>query len=93
MHILDGTRATRPDRRSAERRVGDEPAPAERRSGDDRRSGAERRREVATASGQVLAAFGLLARAVEAGGLPDDERRLVDAAMFRLRVALEQLDG
>lgn len=93
MHMLDGTRGAQPDRRGAPRRVASQAVPVERRSGADRRSGQERRAQAATASGQVLTALGLLTRAVETGVLADDERRLVDAAMLRLRVALEQLEA
>lgn len=91
---VDGTRHVREDRRKGRsRRAGKVEVSAERRNGIDRRSGNERRIEADTISSQVLAALGLITRAVESSPLRDDQRRLLDAAMLRLRFALEKLGG
>lgn len=85
-------RRTLEDRRTGEdRRVRDASVPVERRTGSDRRSGAERRLALQSAAEQVHAALGLLTRAVEAGSMADDQRRLLDAAMLRLRFAIDRL--
>jgi hypothetical protein len=93
---LDGTRDLHEDRRKggSRRAAASDQVAADRRSGVERRSGLERRsEELDTISSQVLAALGLITRAVESSPLRDDQRRLLDAAMLRLRFALEKLGG
>jgi hypothetical protein len=75
-----------------DRRVGDAPIELDARQLRDRRSGAERRLRIDSASGQVHVALGLLTRAAESGALGDDERRLLDSAMLRLRFALDAFE-
>jgi len=80
------------DRRSAaDRRNEQAPIEVERRKGGQRRTGLKRRRELETAGDQIQAALGLLTYAVEQGVLPDEDRWLLETAITRLRLALEQL--
>ena len=88
------------DRRATpERRVHDLPVPLERRYGGDRRTGdrradAERRLALYSASAHLQAALDLLTRLADAYVLKDEHLRLLDAAMLRLRFAVERLsDG
>ncbi|HEY6059602.1 MAG TPA: hypothetical protein VIV10_03370 [Gemmatimonadales bacterium] len=78
------------DRRSNAPRPGQQPA-VERRSGE-RRTGQERRLSILSAEDQIAEAVRLLTRVVETGSLPDDERRSLEAAMVRLRFALDRLE-
>jgi hypothetical protein len=89
---------TVPDRRDvAERRTrGDQraapvPVPIERRK-SERRTGAERRLAMQSAALQLRTALDLLERVAESGALSDDDRRLLDTAMLRLRFAVEQME-
>jgi hypothetical protein len=79
------------DRRSGVPRPGQQPA-VERRSGE-RRTGQERRLSILSAGDQIDEALRLLTRVVETGSLPDEERRSLEAAMVRLRFALDRLEG
>jgi hypothetical protein len=78
------------DRRSGAPRPGQPPA-VERRS-SERRSGQERRLSILSAEDQIDEAVRLLTRVVETGSLPDEERRSLEAAMVRLRFALDRLE-
>lgn len=78
------------DRRSSAPRTGQQPA-VERRSGE-RRTGQERRLSILSAEDQIDEAVRLLTRVVETGSLPDEERRSLEAAMVRLRFALDRLE-
>lgn len=89
---------TVPDRRDvAERRSrGDQraarvPVPVERRK-SERRTGVERRLAMQSAAFQLRAALDLLARVAESGSLRDDDRRMLDTAMLRLRFAVERME-
>src|SRR5881396_1916724 len=64
---------------------------AERRTGGQRRTGLERRLELETAGDQIQAALGLLTFAVEQGVFLDEDRWLLETAITRLRLAVEQL--
>jgi len=70
----------------------------ERRKFDDRRAGAERRafRErrlsLQSASDQIRGALKLMTLAIESGSVNERDRRTLDAAMLRLRFALERLE-
>ena len=63
----------------------------ERRKGSQRRTGLERRLELQTAGAQIHAALDLLTYAVDQSILLDVDRWLLQTAIARLRVALEQL--
>jgi hypothetical protein len=79
------------DRRAAADAKAAEPAPSgERRSRSARRSGVERRgRE--TVEEHLRNALQLLSNIAETGSLDDEARRDLDAAMFRLRFAVDRL--
>jgi hypothetical protein len=86
------------DRRAGlERRLEPTPVPLERRVTDrrksERRSGNERRLALQSAADQIGTALDLLSRVAGASGLRDDELRLIDAAMLRLRFAAERMTG
>ena len=68
-----------------DRRVKDVPVEVERRSGIDRRL------QMESASSQVHAVLELLTQIADSGSLQDDDRRLVDTAMLRLRFAIEMM--
>jgi hypothetical protein len=97
----DLERRTLPDRRSgvdrrAPRGAADTATPPERRAGDDRRKGerrlgVERRMALQSTSEQIHAALALLTRLVDTGRVDDDGRRFVDAALLRLKFALDRL--
>ena len=75
-----------------ERRAGGERRRSRERRGDaERRSGAERRTEE-TAAEHIRNALQLVAHVAESGALDDELRRDLDAAMFRLRFAIDQLE-
>ena len=78
------------DRRAGGPRSGQQPA-VERRNGE-RRTGQERRLSILSAEDQIDEAVRLLAQVVETGSLPDEERRSLEAAMVRLRFALDRLE-
>ena len=73
-------------RRGAERRVKNVAVNTERRSGLDRRMIVE------SASAQIHAVLELLTEMADSGSLRDDNRRLLDTAMLRLRYALEKME-
>ena len=66
-------------------------APVDRRL-VDRRSGQERRLSILSAEDQIDDALRLLTGVVETGSLHDEERRSLEAAMVRLRFALDRLE-
>src|SRR5213592_4248297 len=85
-------RRKKADRRSgADRRTEQAPPEVERRTGGQRRTGLERRLELETAGDQIQAALGLLTFAVEQGVFLDEDRWLLETAITRLRLAVEQL--
>lgn len=65
---------------------------ADRRRGRDRRAFVERRLSLQSAEDQIRGALKLMTTAIESGSIPDNQRRGLDAAMLRLRFALERLD-
>lgn len=84
-------RRTLLERRSGDPRTGQQPS-VERRLTGDRRSGQERRLSILSAEDQIDEAVRLLTHVVETGSLPDEERRSLEAAMVRLRFALDRLE-
>lgn len=93
MSAREKERRETPDRRrGAERRAESVSVPVERRSGHDRRSGLERRLASDRPADQLRAALALLTRVVESGQLGADQMRVVEAAMLRLRFAVEQIE-
>jgi hypothetical protein len=85
-------RREKSDRRaSADRRNEHAPVEQERRKGSPRRSGLTRRLELETAGDQIHAALGLLTYALDQGILLDVDRWLLETAVARLRLAVEQL--
>jgi hypothetical protein len=73
-------------RRGADRRTKDVPVNVERRSGIDRRMVME------SASSQMHAVMELLTQIADSGALRDDNRRLLDTALLRVRFALERME-
>lgn len=71
---------------------------SERRASDDRRGRGERRAYVErrlslqSAGDQIRGALKLMTGAIESGHIPEKHRRALDAAMLRLRFALERID-
>ncbi len=86
-------RRQKADRRGgADRRKKQAPVELERRKGSERRTGLERRLELQTAGDQIHAAVGLLTYALDQSIiLLDEDRWLLQTAVARLRLALEQL--
>jgi len=88
--------APKMERRDSDRRSGADqraelvPVGAERRK-SDRRQGIERRLALQSAAGQLQAAMGLLLQVRDSASLNDEERRLLDTAMLRLRFAVERM--
>jgi hypothetical protein len=84
------------DRRTTLDRRGGAPRPehpaVDRRVYDDRRSGAERRLSILSAGDQIREALRLLTRVVESGSAQEQEQRTLEAAMLRLRFALDRLE-
>jgi hypothetical protein len=84
------------ERRDTDRRSGDDKrvermtVAVERRK-SDRRLGIERRLALQSAAGQLQTAMGLLLQVADSASLNDDERRMLDTAMLRLRFAVERL--
>ena len=72
-----------------ERRLGD------RRSGGERRALLERRLALHSAEDQIRGALKLLTQVADGRGamLGDQQRRSLEAAMLRLRFALERMEG
>ncbi len=84
------------DRRDADRRSGEDQriahmAVAVDRRKNDRRQGIERRLALQSAAGQLRTALDLLMQLADAASLSDDERRLLETAMLRLRFAVERM--
>jgi hypothetical protein len=75
------------ERRSSEERRG----PVERRAGG--RRGEQERRGQESAAEHIRNALQLIAEVADARELDDEHRRDLDAALFRLRFALDQLEG
>lgn len=86
------------ERRNGDRRQSLMVVTVERRSGTDRRRSAERRsaadrRAEASAIEHIRHAFKLIAKVADAEALDDEHRRDLDAALFRLRFALDRLES
>ena len=84
------------DRRRVERRRGLALVPVERRAAGERRQEADRRAELErrrheTTEEHVRNALQMLVSIVERGALDDELRRDLDAAILRLRFAVDQL--
>lgn len=73
-------------RRGGDRRVKGVPVEVERRSGIDRRL------QMESAMAQMHAVMELLTQIADSGSLRDDNRRLLDTAMLRLRFAVEMME-
>lgn len=65
--------------------------PVEQRSGTERRSGVERR-QAETVGEQIRSALEGLTSVAESGRLDEESLRDLDAAVFRLRFALDRLE-
>ena len=63
----------------------------DRRIGGDRRADLERRLSLQSAEGQIHGALRLLTILAEGQTLGDTQRRNLEAAMLRLRFALERM--
>ena len=74
------------NRRRTDRRVKEVSVEVERRTGIDRRLGVE------SATAQMHAVMELLTQIADAGVLRDDNRRLLDTAMIRVRFAIERME-
>jgi len=85
--LADRRAAARDDRRRVAALV-----PTERRSGEERRSGAERRTPESVAE-HIRNALQLLTNVAESGTLDEESLRDLDAAMFRLRFALDRFEA
>ena len=64
----------------------------ERRRVGERRLGVERRLAELSAGDQIRETLRLLTRVIESGTVAEQEVRSLDAAVLRLRVALDQLE-
>jgi len=73
-------------RRGEDRRVKDVPVEVERRTGIDRRL------QMESATAQLHAVLELLTQMADSGSLREDNRRLLDTAMLRLRFAVEMME-
>jgi hypothetical protein len=91
MSVTDTDRRGGDRRGLAERRRAAALVEFERRMGD-RRSGKDRRLLLQSAGDQIHVALKLLTRIAESGLVIDQERRNLEAAMLRLRFALERLE-
>ena len=92
---LPADRRTIADRRAAlpgDRRQVVVLVPAERRSGQERRNAVERRTPESVAE-HIRSALQLLTNVAESGTLDEESLRDLDAAMFRLRFALDRFDA
>lgn len=91
-------RRARLERRSGgERRSERKPVAVERRKGGDRRrterrKGIDRRLAVQSGAQQMQTAMGLLMQLAQSKSLSDEDRRLLDTAMLRLRFATERME-
>lgn len=64
----------------------------DRRAGGERRAFRERRLSLQSAGDQIRGALKLMTLAIESGTIPERDRRTLDAAMLRLRFALERIE-
>ena len=96
-------RRERAERRGRERRSGKErrtksiPVQTERRSGTERRrgerrAGIDRRLTLQSGTAQMQAVLGILLQLAQSRSLNDEDRRLLDTAVLRLRFAAETMD-
>ena len=84
-------RAKSERRTGSDRRNEEAPVELDRRNSSQRRTGLKRRLELETAGDQIHAALGLLTYALDQGILLDVDRWLLETAVARLRLAVEQL--
>jgi hypothetical protein len=92
MEASRADRRTIADRRApADRRQVVVVMPVERRSGSERRSAAERRTPESIGE-HIRNALQLLTNVAESGTLDEENLRDLDAAMFRLRFALDRFE-
>lgn len=88
------------ERRLLDRRSGDVSLPPatgerrvnERRAGGDRRATIERRLSLQSADDQIRGALKLLTVVADGPALGEQQRRSLEAAMLRLRFALERIE-
>ena len=88
------------ERRLLDRRSGETPQPpatgerrlSDRRSGGDRRASVERRLSLQSADDQIRGALKLLTVVADGSVLGEQQRRSLEAAMLRLRFALERIE-
>jgi hypothetical protein len=93
MEALPADRRQLTDRRtSADRRQAAVLVTVERRAGLDRRSRAERRTPESVGE-HIRNALQLLSNVAESGTLDEESLRDLDAAMFRLRFALDRFEA
>jgi len=64
-----------------------------RRLGGERRAFLERRLSLQSAGDQIRGALKLITAAIESGSVPEKQRRSLEAAMLRLRFALERIES
>jgi len=83
----------RQSRRAREETPDERRGSPERRAGGERRAFVERRLSLQSAEDQIRGALKLMTSAIESGKIPEKQRRGLDAAMLRLRFALERLDS
>jgi len=98
MMFSSAERRASSERRGVERRHRIVLVPVERRSGGDRRLSGERRLKLErhgqeTPEEHIRNALQLLANVAESGTLDDELQRDLDSAIFRLRFAVERLEG
>jgi hypothetical protein len=92
MEFTPADRRLVPDRRNiVDRRRVVRVVVEDRRSGEDRRAGAERRGADAPGD-HIHTALRLLTNVAESGTLDEASLRDLDAAMFRLRFALQRIE-
>jgi hypothetical protein len=84
---VDRRERSAPRSEAGERRTSDD-----RRNVGERRAFLERRLSLQSAGDQIRGALKLMTTAIESGAIPEKHRRTLDAAMLRLRFALERID-
>lgn len=77
-----------PEAAEGERRIAEN-----RRAGGERRAYLERRLSLQSAGDQIRGALKLITTAIESGSVAEKQRRNLEAAMLRLRFALERIES
>lgn len=90
--LLDRRSGVDRRQRSAPRVATERRATDDRRAGGERRAYLERRLSLQSAGDQIRGALKLMTAAIESGSIPEKQRRSLDAAMLRLRFALERIE-